>query len=37
MTGVGADVGGNDVVGIYRVDGPSSFTVIADIGTWSTQ
>lgn len=34
---VGPDVGGNetDVVGIYRVDGPSSFTVIADIGTWS--
>ena len=25
----------NDVVGIYRVDGPNSFTVIADIGKWS--
>ena len=24
-----------DVVGIYRVDGPNSFTVIADIGEWS--
>jgi hypothetical protein len=24
-----------DVVGIYRVDGPNSFTVIADIGQWS--
>jgi len=24
-----------DIVGIYRVDGPSSFTVIADIGEWS--
>ena len=25
----------NDVVGIYRVDGPNNFTVIADIGKWS--
>jgi hypothetical protein len=24
-----------DVVGIYRVDSPSSFTIIADIGEWS--
>ena len=28
-------VNNGDVVGIYRVDGPNSFTVIADIGTWS--
>jgi hypothetical protein len=35
VTLVGPDVGGNDIVGIYRVDGPSSFTVIADIGTFS--
>jgi hypothetical protein len=35
VTGVSPDVGGTDVVGIYRVDGPSSFTVIADIGEWS--
>lgn len=28
-------VNNGDVVGIYRVDGPYSFTVIADIGTWS--
>ena len=28
-------VNNGDVVGIYRVDGPSSFTVIADLGTWS--
>jgi hypothetical protein len=35
VTLVGADVGGSDVVGIYRVDGPSSFTVIADIGTYA--
>jgi hypothetical protein len=35
VTLVGSDVGGSDVVGIYRVDGPSSFTVIADIGQWA--
>jgi hypothetical protein len=32
---VAADVGGSDVVGIYRVDGPNSSTVIADIGTFN--
>jgi hypothetical protein len=32
---VAPDVGGSDIVGIYRVDGPSSFTVIADLGTYS--
>lgn len=35
VTGVGEDLGGSDIVGIYRVDGPSSFTVVADIGAWS--
>ena len=35
VTLVGPDVGGNDVVGIYRVDGPSEFTVIADIGQFA--
>jgi hypothetical protein len=35
VTLVGTDVGGNDVVGIYRVDGPSNFTVIADIGAFA--
>ena len=35
VTLVGPDVGGNDVVGIYRVDGPDSFTVIADIGAFA--
>lgn len=35
VTGVAADVGGQDVVGIYRVDGPSHVTPIADIGAWS--
>jgi hypothetical protein len=37
VTLVGADVGGSAVVGIYRVDGPDSFTVIADIGAFSLQ
>jgi sugar lactone lactonase YvrE len=36
VTLVGPDVGGSDVVGIYRVDGPDSFTVVADIGAFST-
>jgi sugar lactone lactonase YvrE len=35
MTLVGPDVGGSDVVGIYRVDAANHFTVIADIGAWS--
>jgi sugar lactone lactonase YvrE len=29
------DWGGSDIDGIYRIDGPHSFTVIADIGQWS--
>jgi hypothetical protein len=35
VTLVGPDLGGSDTVGIYRVDGPSSFTVVADIGAFS--
>jgi hypothetical protein len=35
VTLVGRDVGGNAVDGIYRVDGPHHFTVVADIGAWS--
>jgi len=35
VTAVGPDVGGSDVVGIYRVDGPNRFTIIADIGAFS--
>jgi hypothetical protein len=35
VTLVGPDLGGSDVVGIYRVDGPDSFTVVADIGAFS--
>jgi hypothetical protein len=35
VTLVGADVGGTSTVGIYRVDGPSSFTLVADIGAFN--
>jgi hypothetical protein len=35
VTLVSPDVGGSDVDGIYRVDGPDSFTVIADIGAFN--
>jgi hypothetical protein len=35
VTVVGPDVGGSDVVGIYRIDGPDSFTVFADIGAFA--
>lgn len=35
VTGVASDMGGTDIVGIYRMDSPSTFTVIADIGAWS--
>jgi sugar lactone lactonase YvrE len=39
VTLVGPEVGGSDsdVVGIYRVDGPDRFTVVADIGAFSLQ
>jgi sugar lactone lactonase YvrE len=32
---VGPDLGGQDVVGIYRVDGPTRVTVVADIGQFA--
>jgi hypothetical protein len=35
VTLVSPDVGGSDVDGIYRVDGPNSFTVVADIGEFN--
>jgi hypothetical protein len=35
VTAVDPFVGGNSVDGIYRVDGPHSFTVIADIGQFA--
>lgn len=37
VTLVGPDVGGHDVVGLYRVDGPNRFTVVADIGAFAMQ
>lgn len=33
---VGPEFGTDDLVGIYRIDSPTSFTVIADIGAWNT-
>jgi sugar lactone lactonase YvrE len=35
VTLVSPDVGGSDVDGVYRIDGPNSSTVIADIGTFA--
>ena len=35
VTLVGSDVGGSDIVGIYRVNVPNSFTVVADIGAFA--
>jgi hypothetical protein len=35
VTLVGPDVGGSDVVGVYRVDGPTRSTVVADIGAFA--
>jgi hypothetical protein len=35
VVGVASDLGGSDVVGIYRIDSPTSFTVIADLGAYS--
>ena len=37
VTGVASDLdpGRTDIVGIYRVDGPDSYTVMADLGAWS--
>jgi DNA-binding beta-propeller fold protein YncE len=35
VTLVSSDVGGTDIDGIYRIDGPNRFTVVANIGRWS--
>jgi hypothetical protein len=35
VTLVGSDLGGSDIVGLYRIDGPDSYTIIADIGQWA--
>lgn len=37
VTLVSSDVGGKDVDGIYRMDGPDSFTVVANIGAFALQ
>jgi DNA-binding beta-propeller fold protein YncE len=37
VTLVGADVGGTGTGGIYRVDSPTSHTLVADLATWSTE
>ena len=38
VTSVDVEFGAEDYVkGIYRIDGPTSHTVIADIGTWSEE
>jgi hypothetical protein len=35
VTLVGPDVGGSDVDGVYRIDGPATSTVVADIGAFA--
>jgi sugar lactone lactonase YvrE len=35
VTLVGSDVGGSSTVGIYRIDSPTSSTLIADVGAFS--
>ncbi len=35
VTLVGTDVGGTAAVGLYRIDGPHSVTLVADIGEWA--
>lgn len=35
VTLVSSNLGGDETVGIYRVDGPDTSTVIADLGRWS--
>jgi sugar lactone lactonase YvrE len=35
VTLVGSDVGGSSVAGIYRIDSPTSSTLIADVGAFS--
>jgi hypothetical protein len=37
VTLVGSDLGGDDIVGIYRIDGPGENSYIADIGEFSVQ
>jgi len=37
VTLVDTNLGGNSIDGIYRIDGPSSFTVVADIGAFAVE
>ncbi len=37
VTLVSSDVGGKDIDGLYRIDGPNKFTVVADIGKYSLE
>jgi hypothetical protein len=37
VTLVGPQFGGSNINGVYRVDGPTSFTVIADIGAFALE
>jgi hypothetical protein len=37
VTGVAPDLEGHDIVGIYRIDSPNSFTIVADLGAWSME
>lgn len=37
VTLVGSDWQGTDTVGIYRMDAPDKFTVVADLGKWSIE
>lgn len=37
VTLVGPDVGGSSAVGLYRLDGPTSSTLVADLGQWSIE
>lgn len=35
VTLAGPELGGDDISGLYRLDGPSSYTLVADIGAYS--
>ncbi len=37
VTLVGPQFGSNDIVGVYRIDGPNDYTVIADLGEYALE
>jgi hypothetical protein len=37
VTMVASDLGGSDIVGIYRIDSPTTWTVVADLGQWAIE